>query len=156
MTNDQHTRPLWVGMIACALCPTLVLEVLFQFSAEKNMMLIPDLLVIIVALPVSLIATLCVALPYSLWLKRRGKLNAIRLVIAGVLAGAAAYAAFSFYNAYYPEMNDQIFMLKMALKTAIAATLLGAFLGFLSAVALCVGAVITRGSSGTTQKSSAP
>lgn len=143
-------------MIACALCPTLILEVLFQFSAEKNMMLIPDLAVIIFALPVSLIATFGVALPYTLWIKRRGKLNAIRLGVAGVLSGAVAFAAFSFYNAYWHEMNDHAFMLKMALKAAISATLPGAVLGFLSAVALSIGAGITFRSSGTAKKRAAP
>jgi len=109
--------------------------------------MIPVELVAIVALAGSLFGTLFIALPYVLWLRRNGKLNAIRLGIAGVLAGAATYAMFSFYNAYYPEMNDQTFMLKMALKTAMSATLPGAILGFLSAAALCIGAGITIKSS---------
>lgn len=142
MTDGQHKRPLWVGMITCALCPILVLEVLFQFSAEKNMMLVPDVIVILFTVPVSLMATFGVALPYTLWLKRRGKLNAVRLGIAGAVAGAATYAAFSFYSVYYPEMNDHAFMLETALTTALAATPPGAALGFFSAVALCLGAGI--------------
>jgi len=147
MTNDQHARPLWIGMIACALFPTLVIEVLFQFSAEKNMMMVPDLLVVIIALPVSLFAVVSVALPYTLWLRRLGKLNAIRLCIAGALVGAAALAVLNFYTNYYPEMNDQKFMIQTALKSALASTVPGAIIGFLSSVALCVGAGITIRSS---------
>lgn len=111
------------------------------------MMMIPDLVIIIVALPISLITTLCLALPYTLWLRRRNNLNAIRLCITGALAGATVFAAYSFYSVYYPEMIDQKFMLETALKSAQAGTLPGAILGFLSAVALCVGAGITIRSS---------
>ena len=98
MTDGEHARPLWIGVIACALCPTLALEVLFQFSAVKHMMLVPDVVVILVAVPVSLMATFGIALPYTLWLKRHGTLNTIRLGIAGALASAATLCGFSFYS----------------------------------------------------------
>src|SRR4249919_2172105 len=147
MERSQHSRPLWLGLLACASLPVLLLVALLLGSPERVM--IPVELVVLFSLPVSLLATCCVALPYALWLWRRGKLNAIRLCIAGALVGGIVMALFNYDMNYFPQMNDQTFARQIALNSAIKGGVSGAVLGLLSAIALCVGAGITIRSSRT-------
>lgn len=86
MSSSQHTRPLWIGLLACALTPTILLVMELMASYERVML--PVEVILIVSLPVSLIATYVVALPYILWLKRRSLLTSLRICIAGLLVGA--------------------------------------------------------------------
>lgn len=140
MSSSQHTRPLWVGLLACALTPTILLVMELMASYERVML--PLEVVLIVSLPISLIATYVVALPYILWLKRRSLLTSLRICVAGLLVGGAALAAFNFYMNWYPQMRNQSFAMHIALVSAGKGALSGSLLGFIASVALVFGAGI--------------
>lgn len=140
METPQHSRPLWMGLLACALTPTVLLVVELMGSSARVM--IPIAVVLVVSLPASLLATYVVALPYALWLRRRGKLSSLRLCVAGVLAGAAVHAAFNFYMSWYPQMRDHSLAISIALQSARRGATGGAVLGLLASIALAVGAGI--------------
>jgi amino acid transporter len=138
METPQHRRPLWMGLLACALTPTALLVVELMGSSDRVM--IPVMAVLIVSLPASLLATCLVALPYTLWLRRRERLSSLRLCVAGVMAGAAVLAAFNFYMSWYPQMRDHSLALSIALQSARRGATGGALLGLLASMALVVGA----------------
>ena len=140
MDTPQHSRPLWIGLLACALTPTFLLVVELMGSSARVM--IPVEVVLVVSLPASLLATYVVAWPYALWLRRRGKLSSLRLCAAGILAGAAVLAAFNFYMNWYPQMQDHSLAISIALQSARKGATGGAVLGLLSSIALVVGAGI--------------
>ena len=138
--SAQHSRPLWIGILACIASPVLLLGIPSYFSADRVM--IPPELVAMVALAGALFATLFVALPYVLWLRRKQKLSALRIYLAGAVAGAVVLGAFNFHMSYFPQIEDQGFALSSALRSAIRTAIPGAIVGLLSAAALCLGAGI--------------
>lgn len=139
MEHAQHARPLFIGVIAGAVSPTL-LATLLESSPDRIM--VPPLLVVLVALPISLAASTIVGLPLALWLRSKGQLTAIRLCLAGVLVGAVVMAAFNFEMNYWPQMKDQSFAKQIAWNSAISGILPGAVFGAMSSVAFCLGAGI--------------
>ena len=136
----QHSRPLWIGILACIALPALLIGIPSYFSADRVM--VPPELVVMVALVGALFATLCVALPYVLWLRGKRKLSALRICFAGTAAGTVILGAFNFYMSYFPEMEDRGFALAIAFRVAMKASAAGAIVGLFSAAALCVGAGI--------------
>ena len=141
MQQSQHSRPLWIGLLACALLAPALLAGLEAMSADSIM--IPPPLVFLVGVLISGTATALVALPLVLWLRKRGKLNAVYLCVGGVLIGAISFAAFTFNQSYFPQMNDRSWALRVAAQAALNALVPGSILGLVSAAALCVGAGIT-------------
>lgn len=140
METVQHRRPLWIGLLACALTPTVLLVVELMGSSAR--VIIPVAVVLVVSLPASLLATYAVALPYVLWLRSKGKLSSLRLCVAGLLVGAAVLAAFNFYMNWYPQMRDHLLAISIALQSARKGATSGALLGLLASIALVVGAGI--------------
>ena len=138
--HGQHSRPLWVGILACTALPVVLFAAQAYFSPYQFM--IPSELVAMSALVGALFSSLCIALPYILWLRRKRLLNALRVCLAGAVGGAVVLGAFAFYMAYFPEMQDRGFALATATRSAASVALSGALVGVLSGVALCVGAGI--------------
>jgi hypothetical protein len=137
---------LWVGLLAATLCMPVVMSTLTAFSIYSLM--IPPELVLIVGLGISGLVTFAFALPLVLWLRRRGRLSAIVLCASGSVAGGLAMGLFTLNHSYYPQIADRAFALQIAKDAALNSIPLGAAYGFVSAVALCVGAGITIRSSG--------
>lgn len=140
MTSLQHKRALWIGLLACALTPTVFLVSTLLMSSDRYV--VPVVAVLIVSLPLSLLATYCVAFPYILWLRRRRWLSALNLCIAGALVGALVFASFNFYMNWFPQMNDRSFAFDIAMTSARKGLFSGALIGALSSVALSAGAGI--------------
>ena len=140
METPQHRRPLWIGLLACAIAPSILLVVDLLGSYESVM--IPVEVVLIVSLPASFLATYLVAFPYVLWLRRRHKLSWLRLCIAGALVGAGVLGAFNFYMNWFPEMRDHQLAFSIALKSAGKGALSGSILGAIASAALAVGSGI--------------
>lgn len=140
MASSQHKRSLWIGLLACALTPTIFLVSTLLMSADRYV--VPVLAVLIVSLPLSLLATYCVAFPYVLWLRHRRWLSALNVCIAGAVVGALIFGAFDFYMNWFPQMNDHSFAFDIAMDSARKGLFSGALIGLLSSVALCVGAGI--------------
>jgi len=138
METAQHSRPIWIGLIACALFVPSLMAILQMFSAERSM--IAPVLVFIVGVMISGSATLLAATPIVLLLRRAGWLNVIALCVLGTAVGALALGMFAFTDNQYPQMNDQTFARWIARQAALKAMVPGAIYGFLSASALCVGA----------------
>lgn len=139
-TGRQHSRPLWLGFLSCALLPVLLLVVPLMFSKEG--MIVPAALVALIAIPISLAATLCIALPFILLLRKFGRLDALWVCLAGLLVGAAVFAAFNYNFNYFPEMQDHALARWSAWQSAKSGAFSGGVLGLLSALALCLGAGI--------------
>jgi hypothetical protein len=118
-------------------------------SFSSSRLMVPPLLIFIVGSIIAGATTLLFALPLTLWLRKRGRLSALLLCSLGAIMGAAVYAGYAFDSSYYPQMNDRDFALWAARQAALRAALPGAVFGFLSSVALCVGAGITIRSSRT-------
>lgn len=146
MRSAMHSRPLWVGLLAAMLCMPVVISALTALSAYSLM--ISPMLVLIVGIGISGMVTLGIALPLVLWLRRHGHLNAIVLCASGTVAGGLSMGLFTYYHSYYPQMSDRVFALQVAKNAALGSVPLGAVYGFVSAIALCVGAGITLRSSG--------
>ena len=140
MKHSQHTRPLLFGVFFSALAPTLLLSALLMISPERVM--IPVLLVVLVAFPVSLAASVLFALPYAMWLRSKGWLSAIPLCVAGLVIGAIVMATFNYQMNYWPQMNDQSLAGWIAWNSAQKGAASGAALGAISAAAFCMGAGI--------------
>jgi hypothetical protein len=145
METTQHSRPLWVGLVACAFFVPSIMAILQMFSVES--VIIGPVLVFLVGSVISGLATVFAAAPIVLVLRHVGWLNAIVLCILGTAVGAVALGWFAFSDNQYPQMNDQAFAQWIARQAALKAMVPGAIYGFLSAVALCVGAGITIRSS---------
>jgi hypothetical protein len=112
-----------------------------MFSSESIMMLPIDVFLVgvLITAPIACL----VALPLALWLRRMGNLNAVYLCLLGTVVGALALGLYTLHDTYYPQMNDKAFALRIAEQAALKALASGAVDGFLSAVALCIGAGIT-------------
>jgi hypothetical protein len=138
MDRSQHSRPLWVGVLACIAAAPVMMSLLMAVSAER--VIVPPILVLIVGLLIAAPATLFVALPLALALRRAGKLSSLYLCLAGALVGAAALGLFALHDNYWPQMTDQSFARWVALQAALKAMLPGSMYGFVSAVAFSIGA----------------
>ena len=145
METPQHSRPLWVGLVACTFFVPSLMAILQVFSVES--VIIGPVLVLIVGSVISGLATVFAATPVVLLLRHKGWLNAIVLCILGAAVGAVALGWFAFSDNQYPQMNDQSLAKWIARQAVFKAMVPGAIYGFLSAVALCVGAGITIRSS---------
>lgn len=145
MDTSQHSRPLWIGLIACVFFVPLLMAIFQVFSSER--MIVGPLLVFIVGSVISGLATIFAAAPIVLLLRHIGWLNAIVLCVLGALVGAVALGWFAFSDSQYPQMRDQSLAQWIARQAALKAMVPGALYGFLSAVALCIGAGITIRSS---------
>jgi hypothetical protein len=145
MESSQHSRPLWVGLVACTFFVPSLMAILQMFTVES--VVIGPVLVFIVGSVISGLATALAAVPLVLVLRHVGWLNAILLCVIGTAVGAVALGWFAFSDSQYPQMNDQSLARWIARQAAFKAMVPGAIYGFLSAVALCVGAGITIRSS---------
>ena len=141
MKQPQHSRPLWIGLVACTLFAPMLLAGLMAMSSYSIM--IPPIGILLVGVLISGAATILIALPLVLWLRKRGKLNAVYLCTLSVLVGALLFAAFNFNQSYFPQMHDKSLALWEAEQATLKSLLPGGILGLLSAVALCIGAGIT-------------
>lgn len=147
MERSQHSRPLWIGLLASTFSVPAAMATLQFFSSSRLM--VPPLLIFVVGSIIAGVATFLFALPLTLWLRKRGRLSALLLCSLGAIVGAVVYAVYAFDSSYYPQMNDKALALWAARQSAFRAVLPGAIFGFFSAVALCVGAGITIRSSRT-------
>jgi hypothetical protein len=96
MKHPQHRRSIWLGSLAAALAPRLCVLVpeLFRLSDRGSIgyLLSNSVIFLTVAVSVSLVAMLCIGLPYVLWLRSRGSLNAITVCIGSVVSGVAVFS----------------------------------------------------------------
>lgn len=147
MNRPQHSRPLWIGLVASIVFVPALMALLMAFSSQR--MMTPSLLVLLVGLLISAPVAVLVELPLVLWLRSRGKLNAITLCLAGAFVGAVALGLYSLYSSYWPQMNDQALARWAARQAALKALLPGGIYGLLSAAAFSAGAGLTMRSSRT-------
>ena len=145
METRQHSRPLWVGLVACTFFVPSLMAVLQMFSVDS--VIIGPIFVFIVGSAISGLVTVFAAAPIVLLLRHFGWLNAIVLCIFGTAVGAAALGWLTISDNQNSQMNDQTFAQWIAQQAAFKVMVPGAIYGFLSAVALCVGAGITIRSS---------
>lgn len=138
MDAAQHSRPLWTGLLASILFVPLLMSFLVVFSSESIM--VPPLLVLIMGVLISAPVALLVELPFALWLRRIGHLNAVYLCLAGALVGGIALGFHSLQSNYWPQMNDQDLARWIAQQAALKAIVPGSIYGLLSAAAFSVGA----------------
>jgi hypothetical protein len=146
MDRDQHSRPLWIGLIASIAFVPLVAALLTAFSSQNVM--VPWPLVLIMGLLIAAPVGLLVELPLVLWLRKIGRLSVVYLCMAGALAGAVALGLYSLQANYWPQMRDQDLARWAAQQAALRALLPGGIYGLLSAAAFSVGAGLTVRSSG--------
>ena len=145
MESAQHSRPLWIGLTACALLAPLTMSILQAFSVEG--VIVGPILVFLVGSMISGAVTVFVAAPLVLVLRHIGALNSFLVIILGTLAGALALGLFAYSDSQYPMMRDQELARWITRQAVLKAMKLGAIYGFLSSAALCVGAGITIRSS---------
>jgi hypothetical protein len=126
--------------MAGALAPAFLAATLLVLSPERVM--IPVLPVALIALLISLAASVIVGLPLAIWLRSKEQLTAIRLCIVGIIVGAIVMAAFNFQTNYWPQMNDQSLAKWIAWNSAMKGGLSGAIFGAISSIAFCLGAGI--------------
>ncbi|QRN54981.1 hypothetical protein [Dyella caseinilytica] len=141
MKRSQHSRPLWIGLVACILFAPMLLAGLMVMSPYSIM--IPPIGILLVGVLISGATTVLIALPLVLWLRKRGKLSAVNVCAMSILIGALLFAAFNFNQNYFPHMKDKSLALWIAERAALKSIVPGGILGLLSAAALCVGAGIT-------------
>jgi hypothetical protein len=147
MDTTQHSRPLWLGVVASSVAVPTLIAALMMFSSESTM--ISPIDVFLVGVLITAPIACLVALPLALWLRRIGRLNAVYLCLLGTVVGALALSLYTLHGTYYPQMNDKAFALWIAKQAALKALAPGALDGFLSALALCVGAGVTIRPSGS-------
>jgi len=145
MARSQHTRPLWIGLIASIVFVPALMALLMVFSSQRVM--VPPLLVLLMGLLISSPVAVFIELPLALWLRSRGRLNAINLCLSGALVGALVLGLYSLYSNYWPQMNDQALARWIAQQAALKALLPGGIYGLLSAAAFSAGAGLTIRSS---------
>jgi hypothetical protein len=145
MDRPQHSRPLWIGLIASIVLVPALMALLMVFSSQRVMT--PPLLVLLIGLFISAPVAVLVELPLALWLRSRGRLNAISLCLAGTFVGALVLGLYSLHSNYWPQMNDQALARWIAQQAALKALLPGGIYGLLSAAAFSAGAGLTIRSS---------
>ena len=147
MDRSQHTRPLWIGLIASIVFVPASMALLMAFSSLRVMT--PPLLVLLMGLLISAPVAVLIELPLALWLRSRGRLSAITICVAGAVFGALALGLYTLHSNYWPQMNDQALARWIAQQAAFKALLPGGIYGLLSAAAFSAGAGLTIRSSRT-------
>ena len=132
MRTPQHKRPLWIGVLLASLAPWLCILValLVDKIGDPSFtdMISTSAMIFVIAFPVSLAAMLVLGLPYVLWLRSRGALNALTICAGAVAAGAITFALSSWgmsWDHRAPGLPQLLF---------------GAGLGLAAGVAFCLGA----------------
>src|SRR5690606_36025464 len=123
MNRSQHSRPLWIGLIASIAFVPALMALLMAFSSQRVMT--PPLLVLIMGLFISTPVAVFIELPLALWLRSRGKLSAVTLCLAGAFVGALVLGLYSLHSNYWPQMNDQALARWAAQQAALKALLPG-------------------------------
>lgn len=132
--TSVHARPLFWGVLLAVptpgICMALIAWVPNLGSASAWEMLGFAAIVSLYSVPISLIASMVLGLPFVLWLRRRGRLDAIHVCLGALAIGAMTMAIFiqilgsSFA---FPGMSE---------------LLIGAGLGLGAGIAFCFGAGI--------------
>jgi hypothetical protein len=138
MRIAQHSRPLWVGALACAFTVPTLAGLMMALSRESIM--IPGGVVFLAGIFITAPVSLLVAMPIALALRRLGQLNAVYFSLIGSMAGAAALGIFAYQNNHWAQMQDQAFAEWVAYNAAMKALLPGGLYGLISALAFAVGA----------------
>lgn len=138
--HAQHSRPLFLGAICGAIAPVLLLAGLLMMSSDR--VVVPVVLVFLIALPLTLCASVVLGIPLALWLRSKGWLTALPVCAVGLVVGAIAMASFNYQINHFPQMNDQSLAGWIAWNSAKRGIVPGAILGAVSAVAFCIGAGI--------------
>ena len=131
MSDVQHKRSLWLGVLCATVAPP-VLLVFVALLMQSRTPSAANLLIGIgglffIATPVSFLATMCFGLPLILLLRSLKALNWLSISIGATVTGAIAFAVFSWaisWDHEAPEFSQYLF---------------GAVLGLVSGVAFCVG-----------------
>ncbi|MBQ0752604.1 MAG: hypothetical protein KBT87_01385 [Gammaproteobacteria bacterium] len=84
-------------------------------------------------------SSLCLGVPGIIFLRKANLLNAEIVSFFGALAGAISLAYVAYSLNFYPQLGNEYEALT---KHAIPSTKIGSALGFISALAFCVGAGI--------------
>ena len=96
MTHPQHRRSIWLGTLAAATAPpvcVLVPEMVRLWDrGSVGYLLSNSAIFLAVAIPVSFAAMLCIGLPYVLWLRSRGWLDAIAVCAGSTVVGIAVFS----------------------------------------------------------------
>ena len=96
MKHPQHRRSIWLGSLAAAIAPPVCILVpeMFRLSDRGSIgyLLSNSVIFLTVAAPVSLVAMICIGLPYVLWLRSRGRLSAIAVCVGSTVIGVAVFA----------------------------------------------------------------
>lgn len=131
MARSQHKRPIWMGLLLATVAPwLLLLFALFAIGSGEDT--IGDLLraalaLLVVAVPVSLVSTLALGLPYVLWLRSRNSLSAITVCTGAVVIGAIGFALLSWSISWGhppPRLPQYLY---------------GAGFGFVAGLGFCIG-----------------
>ena len=138
MHPTQHSRPLWIGLLASATFVPLLMALLTALSSQSLM--VPPLGVLIMGFLIAAPVALFVELPLALWLRKLGHLNALYVCLAGALVGALALGIYALQANYWSQMDDKALARWIAQQAALKAMLPGSIYGLLSAAAFSVGA----------------
>jgi hypothetical protein len=96
MRHPQHKRSLWLGSLAAAIAPPICILVpeMFRLSGRGSFgyLLSNSVVFLAIAIPVSLVAVICLGLPYVLWLRSRSWLDAIAICAGATVIGAAVFS----------------------------------------------------------------
>lgn len=149
MEMQQHRRPLWVGLIACAITPPAVFSVLTELMLLRApiLLVIPQShrlveLVFLTGLIFSSAMTFSLGLIVLLWLKRIFRLNMIYVCAAGAMTGAL----FGYLLGRGEQLRNQAAFHIPSPPVFNGMTLgtieTSAWVGLLAAVVLCVGSGI--------------
>ena len=96
MKHPQHRRSIFLGSLAAAIAPPVCLLVpeMLRLSDRGSFgyLLSNSAIFLTVAIPVSLAAMLCIGLPYALWLRSRGSLNAISICAGSMVIGVGVFS----------------------------------------------------------------
>jgi hypothetical protein len=130
MTDPQHKRPIWLGVLLASLAPAIVLLSAMFFSRTGNPSL-ADMIrtggtIFLFTLPVALVVMLTLGLPYVLWLRKRGFLNSVFVCIGATAIGSIAFALLALILSWDHRIE-------------LAQFLYGAGFGLASGIAFCVG-----------------
>ena len=90
MKPSQHKRSLWLGSLAAVVVPPLcflVSELLKLWARESANLFSGSVIFLTIAIPVALLAMVFLGLPYVLWLRARGRLNAVYLCLSSTAIG---------------------------------------------------------------------
>jgi len=92
MKNPQHRRSIWLGSLAAILAPPICFLVPEAFRlwdrGTIGYLIGNSIIFLTVAIPVSLLAMLTLGLPYVMWLRARGLLNATLVCLGSSAIGS--------------------------------------------------------------------